>query len=46
MKNVKMNAIEKYAMVFSTLILCGMFLLYLHNLSPQLKKVEEDYKEA
>lgn len=46
MENFKMNAIEKYAMVASTLILCGMFILYLHNLSPQLKKVEEDYKEA
>lgn len=46
MENFKMNAIEKYAMIVSTLILCGMFLLYLHNLSPQLKKVEEDYKEA
>lgn len=33
-------------MIVSTLLLCGMLLMYLHNLHPQFGKVEEDYKEA
>ena len=44
MENFKMNAIEKYAMVVSTLLLCGMMLLYLHNLRPQFKEVRDGYK--
>lgn len=41
-----MNAIKNHAMAISTLVLCGMMLLYFHNLRPQFHKVKEDYKES
>lgn len=40
-----MNTFRKYAILCSTLVLCGLFLVFLHNLNPQFQKTETDYKE-
>ena len=39
-----MDAIRKYAMLISTLVLCGMMLMFFNNLRPRFEEVEEDYK--
>ncbi|MBR3557513.1 MAG: FtsW/RodA/SpoVE family cell cycle protein [Bacteroidales bacterium] len=39
-----MGTIRKYAMLISTLVLCGMMLMFFNNLRPRFEEVEEDYK--
>lgn len=40
-----MGFLRKYAILCSTLVLCGLLLVFFHNLSPQFQKTEKDYKE-
>ena len=40
-----MRTFRKYAILCSTLVLCGMLSIFLQNLSPQFEKTETDYKE-
>ena len=40
-----MGIFRKYAILCSTLVLCGLLLALFHNLSPQFQKTERDYKE-
>lgn len=39
-----MDKIRKYAILISTLLLCGMLLMFFQNLRPRFNKVESDYK--
>ena len=36
---------HKYAILYSTLFLCGLLIMFLHNLKPQFQKVEKAYEE-
>ena len=40
-----MRNIYKYSFPISTILLCGLLLLFLHNLSPKFKQTEQAYKE-
>ena len=46
MEKLKKSIFGNHAMAISTLVLCGMMLMFLNNLRPQFQKVEEDYKES
>ena len=39
-----MNKLSKYAMLISTLLLCGLMFLFLNNLRSNFKQTEENYK--
>lgn len=39
-----MGTIKKYAILISSLLLCGMLVMYLNNLRPRFNEVEEEYK--
>ena len=41
---LNMGTIKKYAILISTLLLCGMLLMFFHNLRPRFEEVESDYK--
>lgn len=38
-----MNTIRKYAILISTLLLCGMLFMFLSNLRPHFEEIETDY---
>ena len=40
-----MTNIRKYAILCSTLFLCGLLFMFLHNLKPQFQKVEKEYEK-
>lgn len=40
-----MRIFHKYAVLCSTIILCGLLLVFFHNLSSKFQKTERDYKE-
>lgn len=46
MEKLKKSIFGNHAMAISTLVLCGMMLMFLNNLRPQFQEVEEDYKES
>lgn len=41
-----MNTIRKYAILISTLLLCGMLFMFFKNLRPRFEEVECDYKAS
>jgi hypothetical protein len=43
---LNMGTIKKYAILISTLVLCGMLLMFFHNLRPRFEEVESDYKAS